>query len=440
MAENDQDGPWARKSRRPKSPQSPDSHESSPAGSEHQNSDQDRQDESPWQGSWGNNRQSRGGNQGPWGSSRHSSRQGGGWAEMNDFQDLLRKLNRKFGGGGNNGNGGLSAGGKFPKPLIFIGLGVAAALWLSTGFYRVEAGQRGIELVFGKFSGVTEPGLRYNIPSPLGEVYLPYVDQQRRMNIGFRSDEGGRGQQGDVPEESLMLTSDENIVDLDFTVFWKINDAEQFLFNIRDPEITVKVVAESAMREVVGQTSFDLAVTRGREEIERQSLEVMQRVLDSYSSGIRVERVELQASDPPKEVIDAFNDVQRARQDRDRMRNEAEAYANSIVPTARGQAERVLREAEAYREQLIQSAIGEGQRFTEVYKSYQQSPQLTRDRMYLETIGQIYAQNPKIILDQSLTKDKSGVVPYLPLQELLNPSNNGAKKAPPKENGNSSNN
>ena len=368
-------------------------------------------------------------NEGPWGTRRRKSQDsgggngsdespwgrfsGGGGGEPPDFDDFMRKgqerLNRLFPGG-------------LTGKVILIGVLIIAGIWLATGFYRVEAGQRGVELIFGRYYETTESGLQYNFPSPVGEVYLPYVDQQRRLNIGFRGDDLGRGNtQGDIAEESIMLTRDENIVDLDFTVFWKIKSPESYLFAIRDPEATVKVVAESAMREVIGQTSFDLAVTRGREEIERQSLDVMQAVLDGYNSGIDIEQIQLQASDPPGDVIDAFNDVQRARQDRDRLRNEAEAYANSIVPQARGQAERVLREAEAYKERLVEEAKGEAQRFVSVYETYAAAPEVTRRRMYLEAIGEVYGKANKIIVDPAISgTGGQGIVPYLPLNELNN--------------------
>ena len=214
-----------------------------------------------------------------------------------------------------------------------------------------------------------------------------------------------------------MLTQDENIVDMDFAVLWKIKNAKNFLFNIRDPELTVKAVAESAMREVAGQTSFDDAVTIGREKMQSRTKALMQKILDSYMSGIEIENVQLEQSDPPEQVIDAFNDVQRARQDQERLRNEAEAYANSIVPEARGLAEQKLKQAEAYREQQIQEAKGEAKRFEDVYKSYKAAPDVTRRRMYLEVIGQVYGDAQKVIIDQKADGGQ-GVVPYLPLPEI----------------------
>jgi membrane protease subunit HflK len=220
-----------------------------------------------------------------------------------------------------------------------------------------------------------------------------------------------------VPEESLILTGDQNIVDIDFTVQWKIKDAGKFLFNIRDPRATVKVAAESAMREVVGQREFDWAVQgEGRGEIQAVTKGLLQKILDSYEAGIEVREVQLQQSDPPKEVLDAFNDVQRARQDKERLQNEAEAYANSIVPEARGRSEQMIQQAEAYKQQQISEAQGEAQRFLSVYKAYKAAPDVTRRRMYLETFGEIFGSANKIIMDSGASN--SGIVPYLPLPEV----------------------
>ena len=365
----------------------------------------------PWQnqsgggGPWGG---SGGGGQGPWGGGS------GGSGTPPDLDEMLRKsqdrLKQIFPGGG---SGKLLA-------LIIAGL---IAVWLATGFYRVQADEQGVEVLFGKVDRTkqpTPPGLHYFYPAPFGEVLTPKVTRVNRVDVGYisRTDRrGGRGSPQDVPAESLMLTQDENIVDMDFAVLWRIKNGTDYLFNIRDPEGTVKVVAESAMREVVGQTSFDDAVTVGRELIQSRTKALMQKYLDDYKSGIDIVNVQLEQSDPPKEVIDAFNDVQRARQDRSRMRNEAEAYANSIVPEARGQAEQKIKEAEAYREQQIQEATGEAKRFEDVYASYKAAPEVTKRRMYLEVIGQVYGDAQKVIIDQK-TGQGSGVVPYLPLPEV----------------------
>jgi modulator of FtsH protease HflK len=361
----------------------------------------------PWQnqsgGPWGGG----GGGQGPWGG------RGGGGNPPPDLEEMLRrsqdKLKSMIPGGG--------SAGKF-IPLIVI---VVAGLWLATGFYRVQPDEQGIELVFGKWNNLmTTEGLHWNWPSPIGAVYTPKVTRSNRVEIGYRGGPDGARRGGtirDVNEESVMLTSDENIVELQFTVLWKIQNAGEYLFNIRDPEATVKVAAESVMREIIGQTNFDQAVTVGREEIERRTDTLLQSVLDSYKAGILVEAIQLQKSDPPADVIDAFNDVQRARQDKSRLQNEAQAYANSIVPEARGQAEQITRAAEAYREKSLKEAEGEAKRFSSVYEAYRTAPEVTRRRMYLEAIGEVLGAAQKVIIDQK-SGAGSGVVPYLPLPEI----------------------
>lgn len=345
-------------------------------------------------------------NDGPWGGGS----QGGGrpkspWENGNnpDIEDMLRKGQERFKKFSPMGSG---------RGLLLVFLAVVG-IWLASGVYRVEPGQEGVELVFGKLWERTSPGLHYNYPLPIGEVLKPEVERSRRLNIGYRSF-GDNSAVRDISEESLILTGDENIVDMDFTVFYRVMDAVDFLFNMQNPERTVKIAAESAMREVVGQAKFDSVVTDGRADIEQKAAALLQSTLDNYASGILIERVELQKSDPPTQVIDAFNDVQRARQDRDRLRNEAEAYANSIVPQARGAAEQTLREAEAYRDKLLKEAEGEASRFTQVYDEYRKSPDVTKRRMFLETIGGVMSNAEKVLIDES----GAGVVPYLPLPEL----------------------
>ena len=372
---------------------------------------------------WSN--QSGGGDngQGPWGGGSGGGGGGaGGGRPPPDIEEMLRKGQERV-------RSMIPGGGASPKIIILLVV-VAAMLWLATGFYRVQPGQQGVALIFGKVVKSTPPGLDYNLPAPIGEVFTPQVDRSRRVDIGFRGAgevSRGRNSERDVLEESLMLTGDQNIVDMDFTVFWKISDASKYLFNIRVPENTVKVVAESAMREVVGQTNFDVAVTTGRESMQDKTKELMQTILNQYESGIEITTVQLQKSDPPSEVIDAFNDVQRARQDRDRLRNEAEAYANSIVPVARGLAEKDIQQAQGYREQQIQEAQGEADRFTSVYKAYKVAPEVTRRRMYLETLGEVLGNARKVIIDQK--GGGSGVIPYLPLPEVQRRQEQDKKEA-----------
>ena len=362
---------------------------------------------------WSNQSGGGGGGQGPWGGSGGGSGggRGSGGGQPPDIEDLLRKGQERV-------RGMLPGGGGASPKIILLIVAVAVAVWLGTGFYTVKPGQQGVALIFGKVVDQTIPGLHYNLPAPIGEVFTPQVDESRRVDVGFRGAGTSRGRnlESDVLEDSLMLTSDQNIVDMDFTVLWRISNATDYLFNIRGQEATVKIVAESAMREVVGQTKFDAAVTVGREEIQDKTKALMQSILNSYEAGIVITNLQLQKSDPPGEVIDAFNDVQRARQDRTRLQNEAEAYANSIVPEARGLAAKDIQEATAYREQQIQEARGEADRFTSVYKAYTVAPEVTRKRMYLETIGAVLGQARKIIIDQK--GGGPGVVPYLPLPEI----------------------
>lgn len=365
----------------------------------------------PWQSDNGGGPWGGGGGQSPWGR--------GGGRQPPDIEALLRKGQdrvRQF----------IPGGGGSAKGVVLIVLAVIA-VWLATGFYTVNPREQGVELIFGRLWEVTGPGLKYNLPSPIGDVLTPQVEAINRVDVGFRgtADAGTRGGVArDVPEESTILTGDQNIVDVDFQVQWKIGDSVAYLFNIRDPEATVKRAAESAMREVVGQSSFDDTVTVGRQQIEERTEELLQSILDDYSSGISIENVRLQKSDAPGEVIDAFNDVQRARQDKDRLQNEAQAYANSIVPEARGEAEQMIQQAIAYRERLIKEADGEAQRFISVYDAYMVAPEVTKRRMFLETLGQVFGSADKIIIDGPLGSGQ-GVVPYLALPEINKRSKEG---------------
>lgn len=347
---------------------------------------------------------------GPWGPQK-----GGGGPTPPNLEDLLSKgqerMRRILPGGVGGGRG-----------LLLVVLGVLA-LWLITGFYRVDAGEQGVELLFGKWREVTRPsGLHYWFPAPIGGVETPNVEQVRRLDIGFRgAGEGPRrtAPRSSVPQESLMLTSDQNIADAKFSVFWRIRNAGEFLFNIRDPNQTVKIVAESAMREIVGGTQFEPLLTAERQQVEQLTMALLQKVLDEYKAGIIIQNVQLLAVEPPPTVIDAFNEVQRARQDKERLENQAEAYRNRIVPTARGEASRVVQDANAYRERVTKEAEGEGQRFIEVYDGYLTAPEVTRRRMYLETMTEVLSSAAKIIVDPNA--QGAGIVPYLPLNELTRP-------------------
>ncbi|MBN9671599.1 FtsH protease activity modulator HflK [Roseibium aggregatum] len=366
----------------------------------------------PWKGG-GNNGGPWGGgnNNGPWGGG--PNRGGGGTPP--DLEELLKRTQDRMktvlpGGGGSLGALGI---------LIIVL--VVLVVWLATGFYRVQEGEVGVELVFGKVVDQTPPGLNYNWPYPIGEVYLPQVQRQRELTVGVQETVVGTSVRArDVPEESLMLTGDENIVDVGFKVQWRIRNTRQdindFLFNIQNPQGTVKAVAESAMREVVGSTNIDSILTQNRVTIQNDVRTLMQETLDAYKAGIEVTEVQMQKVDPPQQVIDAFRDVQAARADQERIRNEAEAYANRVVPEARGESARVLEAANAYKDQTIAEATGQSQRFTKIYEQYKNAPDVTRERMYLETLEKVLGSNNKIIIDSEASGP--GVLPFLPLDNL----------------------
>ena len=352
-----------------------------------------------------------GGGGGPWGGGgRGTGGGGGGGSQPPNFEDLFRKGRDRF-------KGMMPGGFKSPRTIILLVV-AGIALWLLSGFYRVQPDEQGVVLRFGQWVRTAQAGLNYHLPSPIESVIKPKVTRINRIEIGVRTlGEGTRGGARDVPEESLMLTGDENIIDIDFTVFWQIRDAGEFLFNIRSSESTVKVAAESAMREVVGRTNIQSVLTEGRQQVERQTATRLQEVLDSYKAGITVNRIQLLKVDPPQQVIDAFIDVQRARADRDRARNEAETYSKDILPRARGEAERLVQEARGYKEAIINQSQGEAQRFTEVYEAYKTAKDVTAQRIYIETLEEVFRGMTKIIMDSG-AKGGQGIVPYLPLPEL----------------------
>jgi membrane protease subunit HflK len=302
--------------------------------------------------------------------------------------------------------------------FMFV-LAALVLFWGLSGFYRVQADEQGVVLRFGKFQAQTSPGLNYHLPWPIESVSTPKVTTVNRVDIGMRGprDDRSRGTGAtlDVPEESLMLTGDENIVDVDFSVFWVIDDAPDFLFNIQNPTNTVKAVAESTMREIIGQNDIQPILTEQRQRNEEQVKALMQKTLDSYQAGIGITQVKMQKVDPPAAVIDAFRDVQAARADQERARNEANSYANRVVPEAQGEAVGIRRKAEAYRAQTVAEADGEASRFAAIYDEYRKAEGVTRQRMFLETLERVMSKADKIIIDQD---GGSGVVPYLPLDQL----------------------
>jgi len=282
-----------------------------------------------------------------------------------------------------------------------------------------------VVLRFGKWVETTQPGLNWHLPWPVETVLTPSVTSVQQIDIGFQSvgSDRTRNARRDVEEESLMLTGDQNIIDIDFTVQWKIADAGQYLFNIRDPEQTVKIAAESAMREIIGRTDIQPALTEARGTVEAEARTLLQDTLNEYEAGIEITELALQDVQPPRAVIDAFNDVLRAQQDRDRARNEADRYRNDILPRARGEALRVVQEAEAYKERLENEAEGEAERFLSVFNAYKQNPDVTRRRMYLETMQGVLSGTDKVILDST---QQGGAIPYLPLNELRRQQGTGS--------------
>jgi len=360
----------------------------------------------PWQSQGGNGEGSGGG---PWGGSGGGPwGRGGGPGRPPDLEDLVRKgqeiMHRLMPGGGSKG-------------LVLIGL-ILLALWGVSGFYRVQPDQQGVVLRFGKWVETTSPGLNWHWPYPIEEVIRPSVEVINSIDVGFiRLSQGESTSTRNVDEESLMLTGDQNIIDIKFTVQWKISDAGKYLFRIRDPESTVKIAAESAMREIIGQNDLQPALTEARGDVEFKTKRLLQEILTEYEAGIEITELKLQDVQPPPPVIDAFDDVQRSLQDRDRLRNEADAYRNDILPRARGEAQRVIQEAQAYKERLVNEADGEAQRFLSVYEAYKENPEVTRRRMYLETLQKVLSETDKVILDQGVG-GTDGIVPYLPLNEL----------------------
>ncbi|MBO6521217.1 MAG: FtsH protease activity modulator HflK [Rhodospirillales bacterium] len=358
-------------------------------------------------GPWGGG----GGGQGPWGGGGPGRPGGGGGGGMQppDLEETLRRAQervKRFMPGGSGGAKGIV--------LVLIAV---IAIWLGSGFYRVQPEQQGVELLFGQYVQQTQPGLNYWLPSPIGTVYTPNVTRVNTIQIGYRGEGGATRANRDVPSESLMLTGDQNVVDIDFDIQWQIKDAAFFLFNIRDPEGTVKIAAESALREVVGQATLENVLTTGRQKVEADTQVLLQKILDDYGAGILITQTKLQVADPPQEVIDAFNDVQRARQDQERLVNEANAYKNDIVPRAKGEAEKRIAAAKAYKEQVIKEAEGEAARFLSVFETYQTAKDVTTRRLFLERMQDVLRRSNKIIIDKGV-EGGQGVVPYLPLNEL----------------------
>lgn len=348
---------------------------------------------------WNNNGK---GKPSPWGSSPKPPKQ------PHNIDDVFKKGSEKFNdffGGSGPRSWGIAA------IVIFV-------LWLASGFIKIDANEQGIVLRFGAMSRSFAHGLNYHLPYPFEKVIKVPVTVVNRVEVGGGSSSDRTGAAPAMSDEGLMLTGDENIANIQFDVQWKINNAEYFVFNVREPEATVKNVAESAMREVIGKTPISDAISEGRFRIQQETEELIQQILDNYKSGILITDLLLRPVEPPTAVIDAFRDVQTAKADQQRLRNEAEAYRNDIIPRARGLAEQMVQDAEAYKQEVIAHAQGQAQRFESVLDKYRAAKDVTKRRMYLETLEQILKGTQKVIIDNKA--QGSGVLPYLPLPALEN--------------------
>jgi membrane protease subunit HflK len=353
-----------------------------------------------------------GGNKDPWG--------GRGDQGPPDLEEVVKKMQDKlgglFGGGRKGGDGGGRRGGG--SGSAFTGLGVIAAIvalvWLFSGIYIVDAGKQGVVMRFGAYSETTPPGPHWHIPYPVEQVEIVDVEQRRFVEIGYRSGSAGQSVVA-VPREALMLTEDENIVNIQLAVQYQVSDPQRYLFDVRDPDAVLKQVAESAIREVIGKSEMDFVLKEGRAQVVADIKALMQKILTSYQAGLLVSDVNLQDAQPPEEVQAAFSDAIKAREDKERLKNEAEAYSNDIIPKARGAAARQIQEANGYKESLVAKANGEASRFSQLMGEYKKAPEVTRKRLYLETMESVLSQNSKVLVDSNNANN----LMYLPLDQLL---------------------
>ena len=347
-----------------------------------------------------------------------------------DLDEILRKFNQKLSSffgkkGGNNGPAGGGSGPGAPTAammggVFILGLGLAISFWLVSGFYIVQEGTRGIELRLGKYSQTTQAGLRWRWPYPFETNEIVNVSQVETVEIGHRNN-----QKTKVKEEALMLTQDQNIVDVQFAVQYTLKSPEEFLFNNKDPKEAVRQVAETAMREIVGKSKMDFVLYEGRGDIAARTKLLMQQILDRYATGIQISIVNLQNAQPPEQVQASFDDALRAKQDRDRQKNEGEAYANDILPRARGAAARLMEEASGHKQRVIASSQGDASRFTQVLAEYDKAPGVTRERLYLDMMQQVLQSTSKVVVDQ---KGGNSLL-YLPLDKLMQASQQGSAPA-----------
>ena len=343
-----------------------------------------------------------------------------------DLDELWRNFNQRLNGlfkrrGGAGGGGAGRAAPNFQLPGVGLIVAVIAILWLSSGFYIVDAGQRGVVLRFGKYVETTMPGPRWHLPYPAEAVEKVNVDQVRTVEVGYRNNVKSK-----VQSESLMLTDDENIIDLQFSVQYTIKDPEDYLFMNREPNEAVMQAAETAMREIVGKSKMDFVLYEGRAEIAVRTTKLMQDILDRYKTGISVSKLNMQNAQPPEQVQASFDDAVKAGQDRERLKNEGQAYANDVIPKARGIASRLIEEAEGYKQRVVANAQGDAARFSQILVEYSRAPQVTRERLYQDAMQQVLSSTTKVLVD-----DKSGGnLLYLPLDKLMNMATPGAPALP----------
>ena len=349
------------------------------------------------------------GDKDPWGN------RDGGPPDLDEVMgNLQKKVSNIFGGdnsGGQEGSGGL----------LVVGLLIAALVWLATGFYRITEGQEGVVLRFGAFQNISLSGLHWRFPTPIDSVEIVDMGKIRAVEIGYREN-SRTGQTSSVPFESLMLTADENIIDIKFAIQYQVKNSKDFLFNIRDPEGTLQQVAESAIRQQVGETRMDAILSVSREQVSIAVATTMQQLLDRYQSGIIISSVNMQDAQPPEQVQAAFADAVKAREDKQRLINEAEAYRNDILPRASGEAARMVAEAEGYEASLTARAAGVASRFDKLRVAYEQAPEVTRKRLYLETMEEVMSANRKVMIEG----DAGNNLLYLPLDRLIKDSASGA--------------
>jgi membrane protease subunit HflK len=336
-----------------------------------------------------------------------------------DFSKKFEKFFKKLSNEGSSGSGGSKnifdrSNNKTPKSVIGLIILFLIFLWLSSGVYKVDSDENAVVLYFGKFYSVETPGLNYHIPFPFGKVIKKSVTIVNTEEFGFVSN--SKKDNRNLEAESLMLTGDENIVDIEFQVQWQISDIKNFVFNIAEPNQAIRKTAESAMREIIARTPIVDALSDGKKNIESETKNLLQQVLDQYGAGVRVVLVQLRRVDPPLKVIDAFRDVQTAKADKEKEINQAQAYANDIIPRARGLAAEMEQQSQAFSQEVVANAKGEAGRFVSIYNQYVKAKQVTKKRMYLETMEKIYRDMDKVVIDKNASK--AGVIPYFPLNEM----------------------